>query len=307
MSDGFPKFAHSAKQGERGINLVSRVVSDNFGWLFKRNHQEFDFGIAAQIEVVTDSGAVTGQMVAVQIKFGKSFFEEKNQWGYVYRGECKHFNYFSNYPIPVLIVICHPDSGDCYWVHFQPEQTQITEAGWKITVPLENKLQSSKDAIQALLPPFADSLSELEAYWAVNELMVDSSYIHFIIDNHDVIEMDVSRPRAFFDRLRATKELAHQCQGKVEISFFGYESDPRELFEIPEVRRYIAVLDQALPELFFFVRTEKPTFTFTTFVLCQTKVSWQGERSTREVLESSYTILTNSESPHTIGGCPSRE
>jgi hypothetical protein len=32
-------------------------------------------------------------MLACQIKCGKSFFKESNRWGYVYRGETKHFNY----------------------------------------------------------------------------------------------------------------------------------------------------------------------------------------------------------------------
>ena len=74
MSNGFPRFTHSAKQGEQGVSLVARITSDSFGWLFKRNHQEHDFGIDGQIEVVTGTGAVTGQMLAVQIKCGKSFF-----------------------------------------------------------------------------------------------------------------------------------------------------------------------------------------------------------------------------------------
>src|SRR6266571_7920181 len=129
---GFPKFANSAKRGEVGINLVSRIVSDNFGWLFKRNHQEHDFGIDGQIEIVTADGAVTGQMLGVQVKCGKSFFEEKNKWGFVYRGETKHFNYLANYPVPVIICLCDPESQQCYWQHFQADQVQVTGAGWKM-------------------------------------------------------------------------------------------------------------------------------------------------------------------------------
>ena len=101
MSNGYPQFSRSAQQGERGVNVVSRIVNENFGWIFKRNHQEHDFGIDGQIEVITPTGSVTGQMLAVQIKYGKSFFQEKNRWGYIYRGELKHFNYLSNYPIPI--------------------------------------------------------------------------------------------------------------------------------------------------------------------------------------------------------------
>jgi hypothetical protein len=283
MISGYPQFSRSAQQGQRGVNIVSRIVNETFGWLFKLNHQEHDFGIDGQIEVVTSSGSVTGQMLAVQVKYGESFFREKNQWGYVYRGELKHFNYLSNYPIPVFITICHPESEECYWVQFDPTQVQNTKAGWKITIPFGNKLHEAKAAIEEMLPPIQDSLSDLQAYWQLNNLLVESSYILLIIDRFQVKDLDVVRPREFFDRLRTTKELAYKCHGKIEISFDGYENDSRELFEINEVREYVSVLCAVLPELFFFIRTEEPTFTLKIFALCQTSISWPDGRSTREV------------------------
>jgi hypothetical protein len=283
MNQGYPQFTPTARKGERGVNIVSRIVNETFGWLFKRNHQEHDFGIDCQVEAVTQDGIVTGQMLAMQIKYGTTFFQEKNKWGYIYRGEFKHFSYMSNYPIPVIITICHPKSEECYWVRFEAERTHVTKAGWKITIPFQNKLKSSKAELESLLPPLTDSLSELHEYWAINDLIVDSSYLHFIIDRQQVKALDTSSPRAFFDRLRMTKEIAYHCQGKVEITFFGYEQDPRELFEIEEVRRYVAVLDTVLPELFFFARTEKPASTIRLFFYCQASVSWPDGRSTREV------------------------
>ena len=283
MSNGFPNFTHSAKRGEQGVSLVSRITSDLFGWLFRRNHQEHDFGIDAQIEVVTDTGAVTGQMLALQIKCGKSFLKETNQWGYVYRGELKHFNYLSNYPIPVLIVICDPESQECFWVHFQADQTQTTGTNWKITVPFENKLSASKAALLALLPPSQDNLAALQEYWAMNELLSKSDYIAFMLDQEEVNSKDTSRPRAFFDQLRATREVAHRCQGKIEFGICGYDDDPRELFEIDEVRRYMAMVEAALPELLFFVRTDQPTHTLKLFAACLANGSWEGERLADEV------------------------
>jgi hypothetical protein len=283
MSSGYPQFHRSAQLGERGVNVVSRIINETYGWLFKRNHQEHDFGIDGQVEVVTPDGFVTGQMLAVQIKNGKSFFQEKNRWGYIYRGQLKHFNYLSNYPVPVLIILCHPESEECFWVRFEPTQVQATDAGWKITIPFGNKLREAKADIEEILPPLQDSFKDLQAYWAINNLIVESSYIHFIIDRSEVRALEVSRPRAFFDRLRTTKELAYQCQGKVEISFHGYDNDIRELFEIDEVRQYVPVLCAALPELFFFARTEAPTSTLKTLALCQTHVALPYGRSTREV------------------------
>ncbi|WP_244576067.1 DUF4365 domain-containing protein, partial [Escherichia coli] len=109
MIDKFPKYQKEAQLGELGVNIVKSVINENFGWIFKRNHQEMDFGIDGFIEIVRDDGAVTGKMLAVQIKCGASFFSEENRWGYVYRGENKHFNYLSNCPIPVLVLLCKPE------------------------------------------------------------------------------------------------------------------------------------------------------------------------------------------------------
>lgn len=269
--------------GELGVSIVSGVISDTFGWLFKRNHQEHDFGIDGQVELVTDAGTVTGQMLAIQIKCGKSFIAEKNKWGFIYRSETKHFNYLMNYPIPVIVCLCDPETSECFWVHFRPELTQATESGWKITVPFERKLGEDKDLLSALVNPVRDGIAELESYWKMNKMVAESSSVLYILDEQDVENQEVTTPRAFFDRMRSTKELAHECQGKVEIMFSGYDDDSRELFEIEEVRAYVAQLDRALPDLFFFVRTEQPTFTLMTFALCQTNVEWIQGRSTKTV------------------------
>lgn len=76
------------------------------------------------------------------------------------------------------------------------------------------------------------------------------------------------------------EELMMHCQGKIDISVSGYATDPRELFEIEEVREYIALLDEALPELFFFARTEEPATTLMFFLFSLAGVSWEDERST---------------------------
>lgn len=283
MNNHQPRFTHAAQQGERGVNLVASIFFDDFGWIFKRNHQEHDFGIDGQVEVVTNDGGLTGQILAVQIKFGKSFFQEKSQLGYVYRGEAKHFNYLSNYPIAVVIVICHPDTKQCYWVKFDPLHTHPAGENWKITIPFANDLSKSQTSIQALLPEVTDQRGELEGYWKLNNILADTGYIHFIIDRPEILSKDTERPRSFFDRLRVTKELALACQGKVEISFYGYDSDTRELFEIPEVREYMPVLSAALPELFYFARTQKPTHAIQAIALCQTQVEWTDGRSTKSV------------------------
>jgi len=281
MTRGFPMYTPAARKGEAGVSLVSKIVTDKLGWIFRRHHQELDFGIDGQIEIVTDEGAVTGQCLAVQIKYGRSFFMEKTQWGYVYRGATKHFNYLANYPTVVLVIICHPASKVCYWVAFEPEATEASEHSWKLCIPFENCLHTSKSALLSLVGEPVDHLSQLQEYWQLNKMLVEVPIVLYVLDDLDVKAMDTSHPRAFFDRLRKTKQLAAATQGKIEFSFSGYDADPRELFEIAEVRRYIEALDEALPELFFFIRTEEPAAALRLIVFCLCNAGWEDERATR--------------------------
>ncbi|MDD4274940.1 MAG: DUF4365 and DUF1817 domain-containing protein [Desulfobacter postgatei] len=272
MNQGFPTYSNSARKGDKGVELVSRVVNDKFNWLFKRNHQEHDFGIDAQADIILDDGSVTGQMLAFQIKFGSSFFNEENEWGYVYRGEQKHFNYLSNYPTPVLIVICHPQTNICYWVQFEPEATSKAGKNWKITIPFENEFHRSKDTISSILPPPADYLSEVESYWMMNDIITINQHFLCIIGRDQVEAFDVSDVRSFFNRIRSTRELAAHCQGKIELSFHGYDNDPRELYEVPEVRAFVPILSEALPELFFFAYTGDRCQGLKTIAMCLTEI-----------------------------------
>lgn len=274
MHSEYPQYTSQAKLGDQGIIIVSRIVHENFGWLFKRNHQEHDFGVDAHTDEITQEGKVTGRILAMQIKCGESFFGEKNKWGFVYRGEQKHFNYLINYPIPVLIIICDPKSQNCHWVRFDPKQIQKTEKAWKITIPYENDLKTSKGRIESVLPPLFDGNAKLKSYWAINNIIMESQYIIFPILKREVVTLNTSRPRKFFDHLRSTKELAYECQGKVEISFSGYHEDTLELFEIDEVRKYIVALEHVLPELFFFIVAKPTAHTLKVIALCLSEFSF---------------------------------
>lgn len=273
VSSGYPQFSPAARKGEIGIQAVSRIIND-FGWILRRNHQETDFGIDGHVDLVTDDGRVTGQQFAFQVKYWKSFFQRKTPWGYIYQGDMKHFNYIPNYLCPVLIIICHPESYKCFWNIFYPSQTMMSGNRWTITVPFENDLSLSKDIIANLFPPLVDAVSLFEAHWVLHEIAISSDYVAYFVDSSEVDSLQVDHLRDFFDRIQTTKELAHHCMGKVEIFFHGYDDDPRDLYEISQVRKYISTVDPIIPELFFFARTEEPTFTLKLFALSLSKIDF---------------------------------
>lgn len=53
--------------------------------------------------------------------------------------------------------------------------------------------------------------------------------------------------------LLATPGAAREHFEKVDIAFYGYDDDTRELFEIPEVRNFVFKLDEAFPYWFYFL------------------------------------------------------
>jgi hypothetical protein len=73
MTRGFPKVQPSALAGEAGVNLVAGVVNAELGWMFRRTHNEHDFGIDGYFDVVSASEEMTGRSLAVQIKYGRSY------------------------------------------------------------------------------------------------------------------------------------------------------------------------------------------------------------------------------------------
>ncbi len=57
-----------------GINAVERIVLYDMKWL-RREQMVADFGVDGQIEILRlGDGKPTGQLIAVQVKSGKSYF-----------------------------------------------------------------------------------------------------------------------------------------------------------------------------------------------------------------------------------------
>lgn len=65
------------KLGKKGVNYVTTVVDEcncNFNPIFQEN----DIGIDGQIELFSKERIPTGNLIAVQIKTGKSYYDLKN-------------------------------------------------------------------------------------------------------------------------------------------------------------------------------------------------------------------------------------
>jgi hypothetical protein len=79
--------------------------------------------------------------------------------------------------------------------------------------------------------------------------VVSSNYglLNFQIDRRDIEACDISPYVSWIDDFLGTRESFAKCMGRVEFSVDGYNDDPRELWEIQEVRDFLTKLDSARP------------------------------------------------------------
>jgi Domain of unknown function (DUF4365) len=125
-----------------GVNAVESIFLNDFKWAF-REQTVSDYGIDAIIESFDDDDKPTGRLAALQIKTGASYFEKKGN-DYIFRGERRHLEYWTNHSLPVFIVLHNPENGITLWQKIERRLVTETEKGWSISIPPTNVLD--KDA-----------------------------------------------------------------------------------------------------------------------------------------------------------------
>jgi hypothetical protein len=149
----------------RGVALVQMTVADQLRWLF-REQTVSDLGVDAQIEALRD-GKSSGCLIALQIKSGDSYFRGDTVEGIVYRDDRRHLEYWLSHSLPVVLVLCRPDTGEAYWQHINSETAVRTSFGCKVFVPRANRFDSSAlDALARLaFPGASEPAREAEIPW----------------------------------------------------------------------------------------------------------------------------------------------
>ncbi len=145
---------------------VGRLVHRELGWKFREQH-ESDVGVDALVEVV-ERGRATGRLLALQIKAGRSWFREPAPSpGWVFRESRRHLTYWLGHDLPVLVVLYDDDLQVGYWQHVAADTVAPTDAGFKLVVPADNRLDESA----------ATPLRELVARWPATRPASDRSSV----------------------------------------------------------------------------------------------------------------------------------
>jgi len=270
------------------VTILTTIVEKELNWRFRRNHQEDDFGIDGYVDIVQEGGAIVGKCFAVQIKTGPSHIVKSPDQGMLLYGERKHLNYFLNSPIPVVLVWVDDSRSQAWWVHVKPAAIRMTSNGWSILIPKSNRFDSSgQHELARLAGLVKDYLPWVERIQKIREMACDAERVIFLATKVEATTCDVSRLKQFFEMFEAAPDMLPRLQGKLILAVQGWNDDKREVYEIPEARKWFANAEQAVLGWGYYLDLEASYTTFHTFFLCTIPTKIIGIRRTGKLLDVS--------------------
>ena len=116
-------------------NLNERIGVHHCGEVAERNNWMFreqpinDIGIDAHIEFVDSSGKPK-RLLALQIKSGASWFQEKKDNCIVFRDiNERQYNYWTMNSLPCIVILYNPNDGMCIWQELTDKTIEGTKGG----------------------------------------------------------------------------------------------------------------------------------------------------------------------------------
>lgn len=82
--------------------------------------------------------------------------------------------------------------------------------------------------------------------------MMECDFLSVVISRQQVEAGDISEPLSVLRKLLNKNDAIQLCE-RVDIGVYGYDDDPRELYEIPEVREFVSKLDSEFPYWLYFL------------------------------------------------------
>ena len=118
--------------GEIGVSILRLAIQKHIRWII-RDIRETDVGIDATIEQVIE-GNPTAKYIAVQLKTGLSNVHINASGDFCYYLDETHYQYWLASTIPVIFVLCDPDSEKLYWAQIAERTIEKTSKQYKLIV-----------------------------------------------------------------------------------------------------------------------------------------------------------------------------
>lgn len=134
-----PKWKSNKITENKGIIFLENIVNQN-GSIFRSVPGDKDTGIDGFVEFV-DNENVKGELIAVQVKSGDSFYNKKNREFEIYVDE-EWLRYWDNYMLPVILIFYSPTYEKGAWV---PISEFIKHEKYHNNVPIRKVWASLND------------------------------------------------------------------------------------------------------------------------------------------------------------------
>ncbi len=286
-----PQHSRQQRIGAIGASAFDLFVTRELGWIYRPVHQEHDFGIDGYIDIVQD-GSLTGASLAVQIKCGDSYLAKQTAGGIRYDGQIKHLNYYANLSSEVVLVVLDEKGESGLWDHFSLSRTLPGKQPdrWWIEIPKHQVLD--KDVRQRWIQiagPTVDHKEALKTEWMIDKATADAKHLIIGIDRASVENCDPSILLMWQERLAKSKDMMLAKRAMTEFWFADWDDDPRELFQISEVRDFFrASVEMKFPWIYW-LRSGSPWHGYKLLFACLCSV-----KPTEQ--EGGYLLNVNSES-----------
>lgn len=190
-------------QEDRGLVRVHAACVDMHAvWRPTPCH---DLGVDGQIEFLeqTDSVTSTGQIIAVQVKSGPSYFKHEDAHQYKYYPSAKHVRYWHALNVPLLLVLHNPTDDLTVYSEVKPQ----LETDGPILVPKANVLsRASRNDILEICGRVDNPkriLKQLKNVSLTVEADKSITGIEFLISclspNHEYFELRMARLQAIIE------------------------------------------------------------------------------------------------------------
>lgn len=130
--------------GARG-QTAAKLFFESLGWGVIETNGDHDLGTDLLVQVRDKTLADMSLMFGVQVKTGDSWFKKRSKiagkpgWFYGEKDQ-RHANYWSNHPLPHILLIQNADLSRRYWAFAKRETIEPTKKGFKILVPEDQPL-----------------------------------------------------------------------------------------------------------------------------------------------------------------------
>jgi|JI10StandDraft_1071094.scaffolds.fasta_scaffold121413_3 hypothetical protein len=160
-----------------GVSKVENIFSRK-GWFFREQHVK-DYGIDAQVEIV-DSNIPTGNLIAIQIKTGLSYFQEIKNEKIKFRIDNRHANYWLNHSLPVIVILYNPETDLALYYPVTDETVLRLGKSYKVDIPITNILD--EEAFYALRQIYKLNFKSNR----FNKLLLDRNLMEILKNDKDI-------------------------------------------------------------------------------------------------------------------------